>query len=195
MIRTLALATSALLILGMMQPIEQSDPPAQAEQTGNTAAEAPTAAAEPPATEPAEPDAEDAGRKPFQDDILKTLLRDQEAPQTIPQHNPVLGTLDPGIDDGDQQKLLLIDGTRLVERVGRVQQVEDKLRINIVRAGGERMVQLELLPNSLLELLEREVERGGSEFVVSGEVTRYRGRNYLLLRRVVRRVDNGNIMP
>jgi len=55
--------------------------------------------------------------------------------------------------------------------------------------------QLLLLPSRQLEIMEQ-TSRGGARsvvFIVSGEVTEFHGRNYLLLRKVLIRRDLGNL--
>jgi len=135
-------------------------------------------------------------RKPFQDDILKSLLRDREAAQTIPRQDPGLPAQRPAILGGNREiSGLMPDGTPIVERPGRFYRTGDKKMIELRLAGGERRLSLELLPNAMLEALEREASTGATEFTVSGELTRYGKKNYLLLRKVVQRVDNGNLAP
>jgi len=46
-----------------------------------------------------------------------------------------------------------------------------------------------------LEVMENEFETGVTEFVVTAELTRYRDRNYLLLRKCQRRISHGNLAP
>jgi hypothetical protein len=54
---------------------------------------------------------------------------------------------------------------------------------------------IELLPNGFLEVMEREADAGLPDFVVTGEVTLYKGHNYLLVTKSIRRVANGNLSP
>ena len=51
------------------------------------------------------------------------------------------------------------------------------------------------LENQLLEVMERETEAGAREFIISGELTTYRGRNYVRILKVLRPLDNGNLTP
>ena len=89
---------------------------------------------------------------------------------------------------------LRLDGTPLVQRVGRLVRQErwwvlvpDSDRIDA--ADGP----LRLLPNQAVETMMRESQRGGQTvFVVSGEITLFENENYLLPRSVTRRVDLGN---
>jgi hypothetical protein len=90
------------------------------------------------------------------------------------------------------------DGTPVVHRVGRLVReggwwtlVSDSQRVPT--ADGP----LRLLPNQTLETMVREAQRepSGLVFTVSGEATLYMGRNYLLARVALRRVDLGNLRP
>jgi hypothetical protein len=91
---------------------------------------------------------------------------------------------------------LLLEGTMLVERAGRLVRDGEKSMFEFVsEAGDEHLHSMELLPSQLLEAMENEAEQGGETFIVSGEVTRYRGRNYLRLVKVLRRVGHGNLAP
>jgi hypothetical protein len=131
-------------------------------------------------------------RRPFQDDILRTLLNNREAPEAIPPIDPGSGTpLAPGPDTSN----LMLEGTRIVERPGQLLRLNDRTEFSFRLPNGERVMSIELLPNSLLEAMERQADSGVGEFVVSGEVTRYRGRNFLLVQKVVQRVNNGNLSP
>jgi hypothetical protein len=135
-------------------------------------------------------------RRPFQDDILRSLLKDREAAQTIPRQDPGMPA-QPPVMLGSQREIsgLMPDGTSIVERPGRFYRTGEQRMIELRLSGGKRRISLEVLPNALLEAVEREVAKGVSEFTISGELTRYGTQNYLLLRKVVQRVDNGNLAP
>ncbi len=134
-------------------------------------------------------------RKPEQAETLKALLRRQEG------RTPIKPLQEAAQSDGQRQGLdpegnsLLLEGTFLVERPGRLLREEGR-SLFICRVEGSKATRtMEIHENQLLELMEREAEAGFSEFIVSGEVTRYRGRNYLLLRKILRRVGHGNVKP
>lgn len=135
-------------------------------------------------------------RRPFQDDILRSLLKDREAAQTIPRQDPGMPA-QPPVLLGSQREVtgLMPDGTSIVERPGRFYRTGEQRMIELRLSGGKRRISLEVLPNALLEAVEREAAKGVSEFTISGELTRYGTQNYLLLRKVVQRVDNGNLAP
>lgn len=146
-----------------------------------------------PASAPASPR---TLRRPEQAEIIQDLLRQRDKAGVILPQDPQEGQSSGAVraataDDSG----LLPEGTILVERPGRL--VSDGGRpmfVFLTSATGGRPQSMELLPCQLLEALERESARG-SEFTVSGEVTRYRGRNYLLLLKVLHRVNHGNLSP
>jgi hypothetical protein len=54
---------------------------------------------------------------------------------------------------------------------------------------------MEFNKNRWLEAMEAEAEAGVTEFIISAEVTRYRGRNYLNLLKYRRQISHGNLTP
>lgn len=146
-----------------------------------------------PATRPA--DADTTLRKPAQADILKNLLGRQDRLRPIRPRPSDEGSEGGAGAEPDGQPLLL-EGTFLVERPGRLMR-EDGRAVFVFRVDADAAASrsMPILENQLLETIEREAEAGFSEFIVSAEVTRYRGRNFLLLRKVLRRVGHGNIGP
>lgn len=91
---------------------------------------------------------------------------------------------------------LMPDGSRIVDRTGRLTRDGDYLTYTFESRGeGPVEVPLRLLPNRLLEDMEM-ISEGGRKsvvFVVSGEITEYRGVNYLLLQKLLIRPDLGNL--
>ena len=138
-------------------------------------------------------------RRPAQAEILKNLLaRDERAapirPQE-PQTKPGRAGRPPATVDAQGQPLLL-EGTFLVERPGRLVREDGRPKfIFHPDASSSATRTIEIVPNQLLEAMERETDAGFSEFVVSAEVTRYKGSNYLILRKILRRVAHGNLSP
>ncbi len=148
------------------------------------------------AERPAEPGAGPTFRRPAQAEVIEQLLRNRERSNLILPQDPdavIVGGESAAAAPG--QKLLL-EGTMLVERAGRLVRDGEKSMFEFVsEAGDEHLHSMELLPSQLLEAMENEAEQGGETFIVSGEVTRYRGRNYLRLVKVLRRVGHGNLAP
>ncbi|MGD8451094.1 MAG: hypothetical protein PVJ57_04695 [Phycisphaerae bacterium] len=154
----------------------------------------PQATSQPTDTQPA---AGNQGvRPPAQVEIIENLLRDRDRSTLILPQDPESIARDarPATGSGGQ---LLAEGTMLVERPGRfvVQDGKPTFIFHSIEAG-PALRQMELLPNGFLEALEGEAERvDNPEFVISGEVTCYRGRNYLLLTKILRRSSHGNLAP
>lgn len=115
------------------------------------------------------------------------LLGEDAAPMTI----------DPSAPGPFPTAHLLLDGTPIVRRVGRVTRREaawiftsDSDHANASDA------PLRLLPNQSLEAMVKELQGGGGGgliFTLSGEATLFFGENYLLPRVATRRVDLGNL--
>lgn len=158
----------------------------------NTAQKA--AAAEPDAaSQPASQPTTAGARRPAQAEILRNLLSEQaERPK------PVLPT-DSGRQGGDaagSARGLLTEGTIVVERPGRLVREDGRAKFLLhVEGEGPAPRAMPVLESQLLELMEREAEAGFAEFIVSAEVTRYRGTNYLLMRKVLRRTSHNNVAP
>lgn len=150
-----------------------------------------------PATRPA--DGSGTLRKPAQAEILKNLLGRDERPTPIRPQDPatrVGGSPTPTGGATADGRSLLLEGTFLVERPGRLVHEDGHAKLVLspdVEGKGPRTI--EILPNQLLEAMEREADAGFSEFIVSAEVTRYKGVNYLILRKILRRVEHGNLSP
>lgn len=91
---------------------------------------------------------------------------------------------------------LLPDGTRLVDRPGRLTREGDYYTFSFEsRSQGAPEAPMRLLPNRLLEDMEV-VSEGGAKsiiFLLSGEVTEYHGVNYLLVQKLLVRPDLGNL--
>jgi hypothetical protein len=150
-----------------------------------------------PASQPASQPAEQPGpRDPEQARIFQALLRGSEGPRAQPiLSEPVTGAGE-GEGEGGGGSLLL-DGTPLSQRAGRLVHTGDTSVFQFesgspIEGAPETM---EILKNAWLEHMEAEAEAGVKEFVISAEVTRYRGRNYLLIRNFHRQIDHGNLSP
>ena len=86
---------------------------------------------------------------------------------------------------------LLPEESRLIDRVGRLFTSKDlgmegpERLVFVLKAGGEKFTVLE---NLNLERLETAGRHGEREVTISGTITVYRGKNYLLLTRVAKEV-------
>ncbi|MHC4066963.1 MAG: hypothetical protein ACYSUI_21000 [Planctomycetota bacterium] len=90
----------------------------------------------------------------------------------------------------------LPDGSMLFDRTGRITQ-EGHWWVFLFESDNDSYPEppMKLLPNRTLERMVRE-SRGGLDpvlFIVTGEVTDFRGENYLLPRKVLRKRDLGNL--
>ena len=91
---------------------------------------------------------------------------------------------------------LLLEGTSLVERPGRLVVTGDRAEFvfdNVGAAGQLRSMAIN--KSEQLEMMERLAESGVSQFTISAEITTYRDRNYLNIRRVRVRRSHGNLAP
>ncbi|MCK4658945.1 MAG: hypothetical protein KAV82_05430 [Phycisphaerae bacterium] len=90
----------------------------------------------------------------------------------------------------------LPDGFFLVDRVGRVTKDGDWY-VFVFEGYSESHPEppMKLLPNQLLErmALEAEGTADSPTFIISGEVTEFKSENYLLLRKLLRRRNLGNL--
>jgi len=156
-----------------------------------------TADQEKPASRPGQPEA--GLSKPEQADIIADLLRAQERSRIVLPQDPGSGSTLPGATTqpaGRNEEAPLLDGTTLVERPGRLVFEGGKpLFVFADERTAPRLRAMELLPNQLLEAMEQEAGSSGPEFVISARVTRYKSRNYLLLTKVLRRIEHGNVRP
>ncbi len=88
------------------------------------------------------------------------------------------------------------DGARMVDRSGRVIHEGEWWIFSFEPdSTGAADLPMKLLPNQSLERMVRE-SRGGVDsviFIVSGEVTEFRGENFLLPRKVLRKRNFGNL--
>jgi hypothetical protein len=153
---------------------------------------------QPPASQPAEsqPTSRPGGattlRRPAQADVLKNLIGEQDRPRPVAPVDP--GRKEP--KEGGTGGATLLEGTQLVERPGRLVHEDGRAKfLFTVDANTPTPRSMSILESQLLETMEREAETGFPEFIISAEVTRYRGNNYLLLRKVLRRTGHGNLAP
>lgn len=133
-------------------------------------------------TEPADREARDADAedRPTAEELLRALQRARPINDVIPPY----GAADGGAQSA--QAALLPEGFAVVDRVGRL--ARDGQWWTLLEDSADHEPPIKLLPDAGLEVMVR-TTRGSSapvRYVVSGEVTVFRGENYLLAR-VVRR--------
>jgi len=151
----------------------------------------------PPASQPtSQPASRPSLRHPVQARIYQELLRDTEQSQPMPVL-PVDPETGRTVADAEGRGPLLLEGTSLIERSGSLVRRGERadFRFEPSSLGDGMPDTMEILKNRWLEVMEREAEAGVTEFVISAEVTRYRDRNYLLLRKCRRRLSHGNLGP
>ncbi|MFQ5489494.1 MAG: hypothetical protein ACE5GE_02125 [Phycisphaerae bacterium] len=156
----------------------------------------------PPATDSAPADQADTGvptpRQPSPEDIIREFQK--QRPQAVPVlpsggADETIIRSEPG-GEGSARGVLLPDGARLVDRTGRIMQEGPWWVLSFEPdSTGQAEMPMKLLPNQSLERMVRE-SRGGVAsvlFIVSGEVTEFRGENFLLPRKVLRKRNLGNL--
>ena len=130
---------------------------------------------------------------PSAEDVLAQMKQQQPELQVIKQPDLEDGL---GMESGAASGTLMPDGSPFVRRPGRlIQQGSWWTFVFESDHPDHPEVPLRLLPNENLGLMIDAAVRGqsGLVFIVSGEVTRFEGRNYLLARAAMRRIDPGNL--
>ena len=107
----------------------------------------------------------------------------------LPQDRPRYDAA-PGVAPDAPRVELLREGTFLVDRVGRLDRGGDAALPELLLDAdgrGLRDPPLRVLPNLKLMEMEKALDASGSDlqFRVTGELTEYRGRNYILLQKVI----------
>jgi hypothetical protein len=132
-------------------------------------------------------------------EVLKELIREVErqpvtpakgARSAVPSSAPS-ETKDPRGKD----EPFVHDGGAVVERTGRLTRVGQVIEFRFTRDDGKGTAAFQLQPNVLLEQIERDVDAGATQAVLSGEVQRYKGRTFLLTRTYRRAAQRGNLSP
>lgn len=155
----------------------------------------------PPVDEPSSDSPPPPPAEPRPEDIIKQLLEsrprraialpDQPAAPQV-EHKPLI----PGAQADTGAELLWPEETIISDRPGRVVPTDQWWTFAFEDRGQQPTRKpIRLLPNRMLEnaiALTGDTSRG-VVLIVSGEVTEYRGNNYLLLRKVLVRRDWGNL--
>lgn len=143
-----------------------------------------------PASQPTEPPS--TGRLPKQAEIFRALIERGDQARPIEPVRPERGAQSSQPAD---QKSVLLEGEQIVNREARFVRGGPRPELVIQPKDGGSPQSFPVLESQLLEVVEREAETGVEEFLITAEAKLYRGRNYLLLLKVMRRVPNGNIAP
>jgi hypothetical protein len=218
---TCALAPAALAQSQPAEPLEEipvvaTDGPASEPQPPANATATTGASTDEPAAAP-RPVIDDPNRSPAPvsaEDILSEFQRERPVaepllPKPQPSDTPKLPTqpgrspgatsiTDSGYDPSDGPRARLPDGFILVDRAGRLVREGEWWVVTFVSDNHPQTLgepPMKLLPNRMLERMVRESQssRRTVEFIVTGEVTDFMGENYLLLRKLMRKRDMGNL--
>jgi|GEM_PF-1000198 len=138
-------------------------------------------------------------RKPPQAAILAPLLRNVERPRAGIRPD-VLREAGGGAGGGLAAKrsagALLPEGTIVAQRPGRFVRSDGRASFQFDAAGEDTpLPPLEIQKNSWLGAMERAADAGVTDFLLTGEITTYRGRNYLIVLNFRRRISHGNVGP
>lgn len=138
-------------------------------------------------------------RESRQLEILRKLIPAQDSRRVILPKQPQARTVRGGGQAGETTNggvPLLLEGISLVERPGRLVRTGDRAEFVFDNAGAAGQLRRMIINKSeQLEMMERLAESGVSGFTISAEITTYRDRNYLNLRRVRARRGHGNLAP
>jgi len=143
-------------------------------------------------------------RQPSATEILQELMKRQQPRPAIMPSRPGMVTeerlpsaaTEPAVSPSRQEHPLLPDGSTIADRVGRLTRRADGWYFTFESEGKVlREPPMQILPNRDLQTMEVVSANGTRpvKFRVSGEVTEYRGANYLLLRKVLIIHDLGNL--
>jgi hypothetical protein len=178
-------AVAALTVTGAVAQEKADDRGRDKRQAGTDTQDA--AAGEP--VSPAQPDPEE---------VIRRLQGDRLPNVPIPPERDEqdTGEFFTPVAPNDELEPLLPEGAYLVDRAGRLVK-RDNWWTFVHEDQGEvaRSRPVRVLPSQLLETMEYASTEGTGDivFVVSGEITEFHGRNYLLLRKVLIRRPMGNL--
>ena len=136
-------------------------------------------------------------KKKSQEDVLEQLLKEGSTkPMIITRDIPdeVRVSIVEPVDPKAKQPLLVREGDRVMHRMGRLGKDRKGTLLFVYEADGQNLSEppLILLPCLKLEQMELMAsKKGDAKFMVSGEVTVYHGKGYLLLRKVMLYQDMG----
>lgn len=160
-------------------------------QNAPAAESQPAPATRPAATQPARPPM--TQRRPQQAQIYEQLLQRESLRPVVP------GRGGADITETAATRTAPLVGVQLEGQTihnRRVRLARNGERVELIfRSEDGGPLTLIALENQLLEVMERETETGAREFIISGELTTYRGRNYVRILKVLRPLDNGNLTP
>ena len=138
-------------------------------------------------------------RKPVEAELLSRLLRDKQATTPILPVMPrdqIGGQANGNRAAAAVGKGRLPEGVMLTQRTGRLVRDGENSYFEFDALGPNRALKrMKILPNELLEQMERKLSQGAKTFKISAQTTLYRGENYLLLRQEDAIMSGGNLSP
>jgi len=207
------LAWVAAIFLSAVVAVAQPEPAQDAATPDAAATDVATTGAEPATPNDAGRDSQtikmddqpagvDRGRTPVTaEDILKEFQKERPvAEPLLPRPQAGETDISSPLTTELQSKsgARLPDGYMLVDRTGRLSREGEWWVISFLSDNHPQTAPeppMKLLPNRMLERMVRESESSNTtvEFIVSGETTDFLGENYLLLRKLMRKRDLGNL--
>ncbi len=163
--------------------------------------------AKPAASQPAPVASQPAGSQmPRDAEYLKELIRETERQPLAPPKGaapttPNSTSVNAETTRGNAATLraggepAFVDGTMIVERAGKLSRAGDDVEFSFARDDGKGVLRLTLLPCQLLEQVERDMTQAVNQATLTGEITQYKNRSFLLIRTYRRQVDRGNLSP
>ena len=132
-----------------------------------------------------------------QEQVLQELLKDPTPePVTRPAEGSDVVTIPSvqPVDPKTKAPLIIREGDWVINRLGRFHADPKGSPLFVYEADGSALTEppLVLLPSRKLELMEQLAkQRPDAKFLVTGEITAYHGKGYLLLRKVMLHRDMG----
>ncbi|GMU37364.1 MAG: hypothetical protein KJ057_05485 [Phycisphaerae bacterium] len=133
------------------------------------------------------PRTREEGNPPTAESIIEAMAKRRAGAQSVLPNQR-------GAVDGNERPELLVEGTPIIDRSGRLVEVGGKW--TFVFDGSSEEPPIELLPNLMLErmIYQAASDRDGTVLIVQhGEVTEFQGRNYLLVRTATVRMPDRNL--
>ena len=149
---------------------------------------------------------------PAAEDVMKDMLQQEQAPPLIePTIRPGDGRRSQaptasvdvdhavlGVAPGGKQPTLRREGEFIVARRGRLARAADGARMLFVFDADDKQspeAPLILLPCQMLQSMEEIVQQRGDRvvFILSGQITTYRGANYVMPTMMKLAIDRGNL--
>lgn len=178
---------------------QQATPPAEAAPTPEPESDPDADSEAPPPAESEQPQTKPADQPPgppTQEEVLRAF--EQDRPKNAPLSPVDVSVATPGGKEDPAAKrprARYPDGYMLTDRAGRITR-DGQWYVFSFESTSTAFEEppVKLLPNLMLERAAFEIQGSPNlVFVVSGEITDFNGENYMLMRKLMRRKDLGNI--